>query len=133
MAPSLQALDHVHVFVAERSAAEVWYRDVLGFEVMPELKFWAADGGPLTLRDASDSIHLALFEREVKPCRSTIALRASADQYRQWKEHLSSLLPGQVTEEDHEASISLYFSDPDGNPFEITTYEVATLRASSAA
>jgi len=93
----------------------------------------AADGGPLTLRDASDSIHVALFEREVKPCRSTVALRASAEQYRQWKEHLRSLLPGQFTEEDHEASISLYFSDPDGNPFEITTYEVTALRASSAA
>ena len=65
MAPSLQAFDHVHIFVADRKASEAWYRDVLGFERIAELEFWAADGGPLTLKDSSDSIHLALFEREV--------------------------------------------------------------------
>ncbi len=27
------------------------------------LEFWATDGGPLTIGDASGSIHLALFER----------------------------------------------------------------------
>ena len=131
--PSLQAFDHIHIFVADRSAAEAWYRDVLGLEVAPELKFWAADGGPLTLRDRSHSIHLALFERGVKPCRSTVALRVSAEQYRDWKQHLNELLPGAVTEEDHAVSMSLYFSDPDGNPYEITTYEVAALRPLNAA
>jgi catechol-2,3-dioxygenase len=133
MAPGLQAFDHVHIFVADRSAAEVWYQEVLGFEVVSELEFWAANGGPLTLKDGSGSIHLALFERDVKPCRSTVALRTSADQYRRWKQHLSSLLPGRVTEENHDLSMSLYFSDPDGNPFEITTYELVALRQSSAA
>ena len=29
--------------------------------------------------------------------------------------------------EDHEVSWSLYFSDPDGNPYEITCYEYAEL------
>jgi catechol-2,3-dioxygenase len=32
-------------------------------------------------------------------------------------------LPGQVSEEDHGLSVSLYVADPDGNPYEITTYE----------
>lgn len=131
MAPALQAFDHVHVFVADRSAAAAWYREVLGFDVVPELAFWAADGGPLTLRDAGDSIHIALFEREVQPCRSTVALRASAEQYVQWRQHLRQRLADQVSEEDHQASLSLYFSDPDGNPFEITSYEVAELRAAA--
>lgn len=133
MAPSLQAFDHVHIFVADRPASEAWYREVLGFERVTELEFWAADGGPLTLTDSLGSIHLALFEREPRPCRSTIALRASAAEFERWRQHLTRCLPGKVTEEDHQASVSLYFSDPDGNPYEITTYDVATLKQRSAA
>lgn len=125
MAPALEAFDHVHVFVADRAAAERWYQRVLGLRPTPQLAFWAADGGPLTLQNATGSIHLALFEREPRPCRSTIALRATASEYRAWKRHLAQELPQGVTEEDHRVSISLYFADPDGNPFEITTYDIA--------
>lgn len=133
MTPRLEAFDHVHVFVAQRDAAERWYRDVLGFERMAELAAWADDGGPLTLGDASGTIHLALFEREPRPCRSTVALRATAVEYLRWKDHLDRLLPGQVTEEDHGLSVSLYLADPDGNPYEITTYEVALVRQARGA
>jgi catechol-2,3-dioxygenase len=31
--------------------------------------------------------------------------------------------------EDHALALSMYFSDPDGNPFEITTYEHEAARA----
>jgi predicted lactoylglutathione lyase len=30
--------------------------------------------------------------------------------------------------QDHQQSLSLYFSDPDGNPWELTTYEVIPAR-----
>lgn len=133
MTPRLEAFDHVHVFVAQRDAAERWYREVLGFERMAALAAWADDGGPLTLGDASGTIHLALFEREPRPCRSTVALRAMAVEYLRWKDHLDRLLPGQVTEEDHGLSVSLYLADPDGNPYEITTYEVALVRQARGA
>ena len=132
MVPALQAFDHVHIFVEDRAVAQVWYREVLGLEVVRDLEFWAADGGPLTLSDAGHVIHVALFEPGIKPCRSTVAFRVSADQYRQWKQHLGRLLPGRFTEEDHEVSMSLYFSDPDGNPFEITTYEPAVFGSADA-
>jgi catechol-2,3-dioxygenase len=33
------------------------------------------------------------------------------------------------TLEDHDLSVSLYFHDPDGNPFEITTYEYQAVKA----
>ncbi len=69
-------------------------------------------------------MHLALFERPTTPCRSTVALRTSRQGFEQWREHLQALLPGAVVFEDHQLSHSLYFSDPDGNPFEVTTYEV---------
>ena len=79
MAPELERVDHIHVFVADRAAAERWYARVLGLERIDALAFWAADGGPLTLANASGSIHLALFERPAAAkCRSTIALATSA-------------------------------------------------------
>lgn len=129
MPPELLAFDHVHVFVADRAAAEAWYQRVMGLRRTPELEFWAVDGGPLTLQNTNGSVHIALFERPAQPCRSTIALRVGASAYGEWRRHLKSTLGGAVTEEDHEASLSLYFRDPDGNPYEITTYDVAMVKA----
>lgn len=128
MPPQIQAFDHVHVFVANRAQAEVWYRDVLGLYRTKELEFWAEDGGPLTIQNASGSVHLALFERSAQPCRSVIALRVGASEYLAFRAHLRSSLAGPVTEEDHVASVSMYFRDPDGNPYELTTYEVSEVR-----
>lgn len=128
MPPELQAFDHVHVFVSNRLKSEDWYRSVLGLHRTKELEFWAEDGGPLTIQNASGTVHIALFERPAQPCRSVIALRVSASEYQAWKAHLQASLPGQVSEEDHVASLSLYFGDPDGNPYELTTYEVAKVK-----
>ncbi len=124
MAPELLDIDHIHIFVADRRASEAWYAKVLGLKRSPELEVWASLGGPLTLQNDDGSVHLALFERPTEPCRSTVALRVSRQCFEQWQEHLEALLPGAVEFENHELSHSLYFSDPDGNPFEVTTYEV---------
>lgn len=129
MPPPLDAFDHVHVYVQDRAAAERWYARVLGLARTEALAFWAADGGPLTLQNASSSIHIALFERPAKPCRSTIALRVPGAAFAAWQAHLQRELPGGVSFEDHEASVSLYFADPDGNPYELTSYEVAEAKA----
>ena len=76
--PPLKGVDHIHVFVSDRAAALVWYGAVLGLRVVAEFESWAADGGPLTIGDADDSVHLALFERPAEKCRSTVALSVSA-------------------------------------------------------
>lgn len=127
MAPELQAFDHIHVHVADRAKAEEWYEQILGLRRTKELEFWAEDGGPLTLQNRSGSIHIALFQRAAHSRHSVVALRVGAGEYLEWVSHLEAGLEGQVTEEDHIASRSLYFADPDGNPYEITTYEVAEL------
>jgi catechol-2,3-dioxygenase len=127
--PTIDAFDHIHVYVADLSAAEAWYERVLGFVRTKELEFWAAGGGPLTIQNESGSVHIALFERgRPKECHSTLALRVSGVQYLRWRVHLQSALPGEFSEEDHEASVSLYFSDPDANPYEITSYEVSVVK-----
>lgn len=128
-APAVGGIDHVHVFVADRSAAVDWYERVLGMTPVADLAFWAPDGGPLTLTDAAGTVHLALFERPPAPCRSTIALRADAVSFLGWRAHLARTLGTTLEPVDHQVSWSLYFIDPDGNPFEITTYDYAAIAA----
>jgi len=123
MTPPLADIDHVHVFVANQNAAANWYRDVLGLCVVEELRQWSAGAGPLTIANATGTIHLALFERAPEKCRSTIALSTSAGDFLAWREHLANVFNHKVDAVDHAVSWSLYFSDPDGNPFEITSYE----------
>ena len=132
MSPELQAFDHVHVFVTDRAKAEQWYGEILGLHRSKELEFWATGGGPLTVQNKSGSVHIALFERPAQPCRSVVAIRVSAAGYRAWKLHLEKLLPGKFSEQDHDASMSLYFADPDGNPYELTTYELDQRKGANA-
>lgn len=132
MTPELLNIDHIHVYVQNRQAAELWYQQVLGLTRVSALAGWADNGGPLTLANASGSIHLALFEREARDCRSTIAFAVSADAFFRWQQHLSQLLGQSVEVIDHQLSWSLYFRDPDHNPYEITCYQVDAVRAALA-
>jgi len=127
MIPAIERIDHIHVFVSNRDRAERWYHDVLGFSRVDRYEFWAADGGPLTIGNPAGSVHLALFERPSQPCRSTIALAVGRDEFLAWRTHLSRALGRAPDLQDHQASWSMYFSDPDGNPFEITSYEYVAL------
>ena len=129
MAPTLNRIDHIHVFVSDRANAEQWYANVMAFARVNDLEFWAADGGPLTIGDSSGTIHLVLFEKPAQQCRSTIALGADASQFLRWRAHLTEVLRRSVEAVDHQVAWSLYFSDPDGNPFEITSYDYAALAA----
>ncbi len=131
MTPPLLGFDHIHVFVQDRTAAEAWYARVMGLTRTAELAFWAADGGPLTLQDPDDTVHIALFERPHQRNRATVALRVSAEAFTRWRSHFASFPEVSVSMEDHAVALSLYFSDPDGNPYEITTYEHAAARAAT--
>jgi len=121
--PSLDRIDHIHVYVTDREVAEQWYGEVLGLSRMAEFEGWATDGGPLSVANQAGTVHLALFERKPQPSRSTIAFGVTAPEFIAWREHLMASLDKPPKVEDHELSWSLYFSDADGNPYEITTYE----------
>ena len=125
MPPSLDRIDHIHVQVADRARAERWYAEVLGLSRMAQLESWATGGGPLTLANASGTIHLALFERAPEPSRSTVAFGVAAADFVAWRRRLESRLGRSIEAVDHQLAWSIYFADPDGNPYEITTYEHA--------
>ena len=127
MVPVIDRIDHVHVFVANRARAERWYLDTLGLARVAQLQFWAQPDGPLTIANPSGTVHLALFERAGQPCRSTIALAAGRDDFLAWRAHLARALGRAPELQDHQVSWSMYFSDPDGNPFEITCYDYVAL------
>ena len=129
MAPALHRIDHVHVFVADRVAAEAWYERVMDLRRIAELAFWSADGGPLTIGNAGDRVHVALFEGSNNSRRSTVAFGVPGAELLAWRTHLQDALGRRIGLVDHQFSWSLYFNDPDGNPFEITSNDHAVVSA----
>lgn len=122
---NLKSIDHVHLYVTDRTSAEKWYFENLGFKRVQKFEQWV-DGGPLTI--ANGKVHLALFTSKA-PQETTVAFGVNSKDFLLWKEHLE-VQSIEFTTEDHNLSWSMYFSDPDGNPFEITTYEYDELKNS---
>lgn len=134
-------LDHVHVYVPDRARAATWYRDVLGLAVVVEHAHWAVDGGPLTVSGDGGKSGVALFEGAAPSSdgekRRVIALRAAGEVFLEFvagverlalvDRHGAAVRAADVV--DHGESFSIYFSDPWGNPFEVTTYDAELIRA----
>ncbi|MFC5500176.1 GNAT family N-acetyltransferase [Caenimonas terrae] len=125
--PALERIDHIHVFVADRAAAQRWYAEVLGLTPAAGQEA-AAGGAPVTVGNPSGSVQLALFERPPQACRSVVAFAATGSEFLAWRAHLAASLGRTVDAVDHDDAWSMYFHDPDGNPFEITTYDYDAVR-----
>jgi catechol 2,3-dioxygenase-like lactoylglutathione lyase family enzyme len=126
MPPRLKGIDHVHIYVPDRAAAQRWYAEMLDLHPAEAFSQWATPSGPLTLENEEGSVHLALFEREQTP-GSTLALGASGEEFLAWCAHFASL-DMSIRVSDHELAFSLYFSDPWGNQHEITSYDHELIR-----
>lgn len=120
--PTLDRIDHIHVYVNDRVAAADWFRDLFGFEAVAELGDWVTPQGPLTIANPAGSIHLALFQRDDPPSSTAIAFGTDAGNFLLWKAELEARGILQRCS-DHDLAWSLYFSDPDDNVYEITTYD----------
>jgi catechol 2,3-dioxygenase-like lactoylglutathione lyase family enzyme len=135
----VQRLDHVHVEVADRAAAARWFGDLFALVPAPHLAFWADEpGGPLILQGGDGAPCLSLFERPTRAHGArdrTVALRTDGAGFLAFRDRLPELAlddgaGGRLTAEhlvDHTVSWSFYFLDPDGNRFELTTYDYATV------
>ncbi len=85
---TLLDIDHVHVFVADCDAARQWYTRILGLAPVPELEFWAREGGPLALSNPARTVTLALFEQAESTHCATVALRVSGADFLAWQRGL---------------------------------------------
>lgn len=120
--PRLTGIDHIHVYVPSREQAAEWFEEVLGLKVIEKFRAWAENLGPLTIGNAEDTVHLALFEKaDFKPM-TNIAFRADAEDFIAWKIALEQRGMA-VRCTDHRLAWSLYFEDPWQNMYEITCYE----------
>ena len=122
----------------DRQAAATWYADVLGCEPVAGTESWAKDPeGPLMISPDGGRTKLALFVGEPLGARrpagyQRVAFRVSAAEFLAFM----ARLPGLAVETrvvDHGAAWSAYFTDPDGHPLEVTTYEVEPVRAARRA
>ncbi len=131
----VQQIDHVEMNVSDLRKAATWHKRVFGLDVVDDT--WEAQGGPLFLSSDNGSTNLALFIGEPPandPPASNfrVAFRTDADGFMTFVERVASLnlrnhtgetLIGRENVVDHDRSWSIYFADPYGNRFEITTYD----------
>ena len=142
----VERIDHVEVFVPERYEAAEWYRRVLGLEIVRDFEFWADDlRGPLMITSGSGT-KVALFEGSAQGDREVVgfirlAFLAGCAAFVDFVSKVSSLelrdaqgrAVGPADVVDHKSAYSIYFSDPYGNPLEITTYDYEEVAAALAA
>jgi catechol 2,3-dioxygenase-like lactoylglutathione lyase family enzyme len=131
----VQQIDHVELFVPDQHEAARWYAEVFGLHIVPEFERWASDG-PLMLSTANHDTKLALFQGEPKGSRATagfhrVAFGVTGDGFLQFLSRLDALAVYNQHNErltrqhvvDHDLSWSIYFCDPYGHLYEITTYD----------
>ena len=122
----LIGIDHVALSCASVEATKAWYVDVLGFEHVFAGEW---DGVPVFLKLGATS--LALFPLRgapqpapQRPGFNHLAFNAATQaEFAEAQAHLAQRSV-RFEFQDHEISHSIYFSDPDGRPLEITTYDV---------
>ncbi|MBM3801678.1 MAG: VOC family protein [Acidimicrobiia bacterium] len=129
-------IDHVELFVPERYTAARWYEQTLGLRILHEREDWAGPGGPLMISSDGGGTMLALFEGEPRRNRATaghhrVAFRVTAAGFLQFLTHVREVPVysdfgepvHQLSPVDHGKAFSVYFCDPYGNRFEVTSYE----------
>ncbi|MEQ8675794.1 MAG: VOC family protein [Aggregatilineales bacterium] len=130
----VQQIDHIELNVTDLYQAAAWYKKVFGLEVINER--WADVGGPLFVSSDSGSTNLALFEGDIPGDRKLVgdfrvAFRVDGEGFLAFLERAGALQlktrdGGFLSADDyvdHDESWSVYFTDPYGNRFEITSYD----------
>lgn len=133
----IEAVDHVELYVANKTEAVRWYKWVFGLDegVTPDTHI---DNGQPALIPVGD-MTLALYQGDTtpneKPCSGIhrLAFRTTGDDFIAMLDHLDKLKILMTDDDgnpikpkravDHGDSYSVYFSDFDHNYFEIITYE----------
>jgi catechol-2,3-dioxygenase len=121
----LRRLDHVSLNVSDRARSIAWYREVLGLEQRGEPR---RDDWPVFMGEFGACV--ALFQAQVEtPERRPESTGLRHVAFMVGRDDLAAA-QARLREhgvefrfEDHGNTHSMYFSDPDGNVIELTTYE----------
>jgi len=127
-------LDHVHILVADREASAAWFGQTFQFECIE-----CSDDpyGPLTVSGDGGTTGIALFTSKVVPDPNrVVAFRVEGGEFLAFAQRLHDLAlsntegqPLGLTDVvDHGDVLSYYFLDPDGNGYELATYDVDAAR-----
>ena len=124
----VEGIDHVAMSVRDVERSAQWYIDVLGFERRHE-GMW--DGIPVFIGKGPTAIALFPLRSKENSAPSErggvqilhLAFRANRKSFRAAQEEFKQR-GIQFEFQDHEISHSIYFSDPDGQKLEITTYDL---------
>ncbi len=122
MNTKLQNIDHIHVFVADREEALDWYKNILGLEPLEKV-ITLPKSGPLTIRNEVGTITIALFKGESQDNRSVIAFKVTGEEFINCHNTINHLVKKKIDLVDHSIQFSIYFEDPYGNPYEVTSYD----------
>lgn len=136
----VQQIDHVELIVPDQYEAAAWYQKVFGLEIIKAFEFWA-ESGPLMLTTPDAGTKLALFKGEPPQQVTgfvTLAFRVDAEGFLDFVSRVEEMaligqngvaLTPQTAIRDHQLSWSIYFCDPWGYPYEITTYDYDAVKS----
>jgi catechol 2,3-dioxygenase-like lactoylglutathione lyase family enzyme len=137
--PAPSSVDHIELFVPDRTAAAAWYGEALGLRPVPRTERWAEDpSGPLMISADGGVTKLALFRGQPQGPKQTagwhrVAFRMDGPGFLKFLVHARKLglrdrsHPLRIY--DHTTAFSAYFCDPYGHRLEVTTYDHAAARA----
>ena len=122
MNPKLQDIDHIHVFVSDSQKALDWYNNILGLKPSEEM-FVLPESGPLMIRNNEGNINIALFKGNTMNNKAVIAFKVSGEEFVNCHTAINNSLSENIEVVDHDIQFSIYFEDPFGNPYEVTSYD----------
>lgn len=133
---AVAAIDHVHLYVSSLADAATWYRRVLGLQVLP-VSERLGDRGRYLATARGQYCATLFVGQPPSDGDHTTAFRVSGRVFLEFAEKLPALAlanrsGGVLTRDeadDHGLAWSFYFTDPDGNHLELTTYDHARVRA----
>jgi catechol 2,3-dioxygenase-like lactoylglutathione lyase family enzyme len=115
----VEGLDHVAFGVGDQVLSERWYRQVLGLERQHE-DAWG--DSPIALM--AESSGMALFDSSGRSNGFLhLAFRVDRENFELAREDLRDV-GIEFEQQHHGVAESIYFTDPDGNRLELTTYDV---------
>jgi catechol 2,3-dioxygenase-like lactoylglutathione lyase family enzyme len=115
----VQGVDHVAIGVADQSASEAFYRDVLGLE-RKHAEAW----GDSPMAMMAEHGGMAIFDEAGRSNGFRhLAFRVDRENFELAQEDLREA-GIEFEKQHHDVAESIYFVDPDGNRLELTTYEV---------